>query len=90
MRGIAVVIVTIFTSALVFGVFAPSILEPIGQVVTSFSSVKNSPIDGAGLFNGLKQVILLWGPIIVIGSSIVFAIRYYLNREKFVSRGPRR
>jgi len=90
MRGIAAIIVTIFTSALVFGVFAPSILEPIGKAVTGFSAVQNSTIDAAGLFNGLKQVILLWSPILLIGSSIVFAIRYYLNRERFVQRGRRR
>lgn len=86
MRGIAVVIVTVFTSAILFGVFAPAALEPIGQAVTSYDAVQNSVIDGKGLFNSLKQVILIWAPIITIGASIVFAIRYYLNRERFVGR----
>lgn len=86
MRGIAVVIVTIFTSALLFGVFAPAVLEPIGQAVTGFSAVQNSPIDAADLFESLKQVILIWAPLLTIGGATVFAIRYYLNRERFVGR----
>jgi len=84
MRGIAVVLTTIFMSALLFGVFAPAILEPIGQAVTGFQTVQNSAIDAAGLFDGLKNVLLIWAPILTIGASIVFGIRYYLRREQFV------
>lgn len=86
MRGIAMVLVTIFVSALLFGILAPSLLEPIGKAVTGYTTVQNSPIDAAGLFDGLKNVILIWSPIIVIGGSVVFAVRYYLNRERFVAR----
>jgi hypothetical protein len=84
MRGIAVVLTTIFVSALLFGVFAPAILEPIGQAVTGFQTVQNSQIDAAGLFDGLKNVLLIWAPILTIGASIVFGVRYYLKRERFV------
>lgn len=86
MRGIAAVLVTIFVSAILFGILAPAILEPIGNVVTGYSAVQKSVIDADGLFNGLKQVILIWAPIITIGASIAFAIKYYLNRERFVAR----
>lgn len=86
MRGIAAVIVTIFLSALLFGIFAPAILEPIGDFVTASTVVQNSRFDAAGLFNDLKQVILIWAPILTIGGSVVFAVRYYLNRERFVGR----
>ena len=84
MRGIAVVLTTIFMSALLFGVFAPAILEPIGQAVTGFETVQNSQIDATGLFDGLRNVLLIWAPILTIGASIVFGIRYYLRREQFV------
>jgi len=76
MRGIAIVLTTIFMSALLFGIFAPAILEPIGQAVTGFETVQNSQIDAAGLFDGLKNVLLIWAPILTSGASIVFGIRY--------------
>lgn len=86
MRGIFAVLITIFVSALLFGVFAPAALEPIGQAVTSYEAVQNSPIDAKGLFGSLKNVLLIYAPIITIGASIVFAVRYYLNRERIVAR----
>lgn len=82
MRGIAVVLTTIFFSALLFGIFAPAILEPIGQAVTAFQTVQNSQIDAAGLFDDLKNVLLIWAPILTIGASIIFGVRYYLRREQ--------
>jgi len=89
MRGIAGVLVTIFISALLFGILAPAVLEPIGEFVVNYPGIAGSKIDAAGLFDGLKNVILLWAPIITIGGSIIFAVRYYLNRERFVARGRR-
>jgi hypothetical protein len=86
MRGIAVVLSTIFVSSLLFGILAPAMLEPVGNFVTGISAVKNSPIDAAGLFDGLKNVLLIYAPILTIGASIVFGVRYYLRRERFVGR----
>lgn len=73
---------TIFFSALLFGIFAPAILEPIGQAVIGFETVQNSQIDATGLFDGLKNVLLIWAPILTIGASIIFGVRYYLRREQ--------
>jgi len=89
MRGIAKVILTTFTALLLFGILAPALLEPIAQFVTSDPTVQQSSIDAQGIADGLKKTILVWGPLLVIGSSIVFAVRWYLNRERFTGRRVR-
>lgn len=86
MRGIGVVIITGFISLLLFGVFAPAALEPIGQFVVSNEVVQDSTIDAQGMWNGLRRVIFIWAPLFVLGSGVVWAVRYYLQRERLVGR----
>lgn len=86
MRGIGVVIITGFISLLLFGVFAPAALEPIGQFVVSNEVVQDSTIDAQGMWDGLRRVIFIWAPLFVLGSGVVWAVRYYLQRERLVGR----
>lgn len=86
MRGIGVMIITGFISLLLFGVFAPAALEPIGQFVVNNPTVQNSPIDAQGMWDGLRRVIFIWGPLFVLGAGVVWAVRYYLQRERLVGR----
>lgn len=86
MRGIGVMIITGFVSLLLFGVFAPAALEPIGQFVVSNPTVQASPIDAQGMWNGLRRVVFIWAPLFVLGSGVIWAVRYYLQRERLVGR----
>jgi len=86
MRGIGVMIITAFTSLLLFGVFAPAALEPIGQFVVSNPTVQASAIDAQGMWNGLRRVVFIWAPLFVLGAGVVWAVRYYLQRERLVGR----
>jgi len=86
MRGIGVVIITAFTALLLFGVFAPAALEPIGQYVVNDPTVQASPIDAAGMWDGLRRVIFIWAPLFVLGAGVIWAVRYYLQRERLVGR----
>jgi len=86
MRGIAVVVVTTFIAMIMFGLVAPAALEPIMDVVTSNQAVQDSVIDGAGLADGLRNAIFVWGPLITVGFGVVWAVRYYLRRELLTGR----
>jgi len=89
MRGIGAVIITAFVALLLFGVFAPAALEPIGQFVVNNPTVQNSAIDAQGIWDGLRRVVFIWAPLFVLASSVVFAVRWYLNRERLVGRAGR-
>jgi len=86
MRGVAVAITTGFVAMIMFGMVAPAALEPIMTVVTSNQAVQNSAIDAAGLADGLRNSIFVWGPLIVCGFGVVWAVRYYLRRELLTGR----
>jgi len=86
MKGIGVMIITAFTSLLLFGVFAPAALEPIGHFVVSNPTVQASPIDAQGMWNGLRRVVFIWAPLFVLGAGVVWAVRFYLQRERLVGR----
>lgn len=86
MRGIAAVIVTGFIALLLFGVFVPAVVEPIGEFVVNDPTVQESPVDASGMWNGLGNVLFVWAPLLVLSSSLVWAVRWYLNRERIVGR----
>ena len=82
MRGIITVIVTGFMAMLVFGIFAPAVLEPIVDVVANDPVVDDHAVDGAGMGDRLLTVILVWGPLLFIAAALVWAVRWYLRREQ--------
>jgi len=82
MRGFATVIVVGFTSIILFGIFAPAVLEPIAQLVVSNDAVQSSPIAAQSIANGLLSVVLKWAVVIVLGSGVTSAAVYYLRRER--------
>jgi len=82
MRGIVTVIITGFMALLVFGIFAPAVLEPIADVVSNDAVVQQHAVDGEGMADRLLTVVLVWGPLLFIGASVVFAVRWYLRRTR--------
>lgn len=88
MRGIVTVIITAFTALLMFGIFVPAVVEPIVDVVATDSTVQSHAVDGDGMGDRLLTVLLVWGPLLFIGASVVFAVRWYLRRTR-VGRGVR-
>jgi len=88
MRGIGTVIFVGFVSALLFGIVAPAVVEPIAQVF-----VEQMPTGGdgggsaAGLIdansyaNRMLDVVLVYAPLIVVAVGILSAVVFYLRRE---------
>jgi uncharacterized membrane protein YjgN (DUF898 family) len=86
MRGIATVIIVGFVSILLFGVFAPAAVEPIGEFVVNDPTVQDSEIDAKGFQQNLYSVLFVWAPLLVLASGVVFAVRWYLKRERITGR----
>ena len=82
MRGIATVIAVGFVSIILFGIVAPTIIEPIAEIFVQDSAVQASQIDGQGFVDGLLSSLLLWAPLMVLGSAVVSAIVWYFRRER--------
>ena len=92
MRGVVVVIVTIF--AAMGMVFVGGVaIEPVGELVTGDSSA--SDIDAAkevgadGVVQTYREMILVGAPLVLIGGMLVWGVAYYMRRERFVG-GRRR
>lgn len=82
MRGITTVIVTTFSALLLFGIFAPAVIEPIADVVTSNAVVQDHRVDADGIATSTQRVTLVWGPLLFIAGAVAFAIRWYIRRER--------
>lgn len=82
MRGIATVISVGFISVLLFGIFAPSVLEPIAETVLQDSAVQDSVVDEQGMVDGLLRSLLVWAPLLVLFSGVASAVVWYLRRER--------
>lgn len=82
MRGIATVIAVGFVSIILFGIVAPAVLEPIVEVFIQSEAVQNSPIDAQGYANSLLRSVLVWAPLLVLGSGVASAVVWYFRRER--------
>ena len=82
MRGIATVIAVGFMSILAFGIFAPSALEPIAEVVLQDEAVQNSVVDEQSFVDSLLNSLLVWAPLLVLVAGVVSGAVWYLRRER--------
>ena len=87
MRGIGTVIFVGFVSALLFGIVAPAVVEPIAQVFVEQMPAGGDGGGSAGLIdansysNRMLDVVLVYAPLIVVAVGILSAVVYYLRRE---------
>jgi len=87
MRGMIAVIMTSFVSIILFGLFAPAVLEPVAEVVVNNEVVQSaSYIDIESFRDGLFNTIFKWSVLFVLGASVVFGVRWYLRRERLTGR----
>jgi len=89
MRGIATVIFVGFISIILFGIVAPSILEPIVQVFINDSAVQGSQIDANTYADRMLKSLLVWAPLLVLGSGVASAVVWYFRRERRSARRVR-
>jgi len=89
MRGIATVIFVGFISIILFGIVAPSILEPIVQVFINDAAVQNSQIDANTYADRMLKSLLVWAPLLVLGTGVASAVVWYFRRERRSARRVR-
>jgi hypothetical protein len=90
MRGIATVIFVGFISILLFGIVAPAVLEPLVDVLVNDPAVADfAGIDADSWSNNLLRSLLVWAPLLVLGSGVVSAIVWYFRRERRTARRVR-
>lgn len=85
MRGLATIIFVGFVSILLFGIVAPAILEPVAQVFLNSEAIQSSTF-GADYVDSMLRSILVWAPLIVLGSGVASAVVYYFRKERRAGR----
>lgn len=79
MRGIAVVVTVTFGIIIVMMVAGP-VLEPVNDVVGDNDAVEKQGWDSIG--DRTVSVIMRYVPMIAIAGVLVWALRWYLRRER--------
>lgn len=82
MRGIATVIAVGFFSIILFGIVGPTMLEPIAETFVQDPAVQDSPIAAQEYADSLLTALLVYAPLLVLGSGVVSAIVWYFRRER--------
>lgn len=82
MKGIATVIGVGFVSIILFGIVAPTILEPVAEIFVQSSAVQGSQIDGGAYADSMLRSLLVYAPLLVIGSGVASAVVWYFRTER--------
>jgi hypothetical protein len=80
MRGIGTVIFVGFVSALLFGVVAPAVVEPVAEVFVQ-QMPAGTGIDAQAFADRMLTSVLVYAPLIVLAVGVLSAVVYYLRRE---------
>lgn len=88
MRGIGTVIFVGFISMLLFGVIAPGIIEPVADVFVD-QMPAGSGINASEYADRMLTSVLVWAPLVVLGSGVASAVVWYLRRERRSARRVR-
>ena len=82
MRGLATVIFVGFISAILFTIVGPAILEPVVEVFVADPAVQDSQINASSYADRLLRSILVWAPLLVLGSGVASAVVWYFRKER--------
>jgi len=80
MRGIGTVIFVGFVSALLFGVVAPAVVEPVAEVFVQ-QMPAGTGIDAQTFADRMLTSVLVYAPLIVLAVGVLSAVVFYLRRE---------
>lgn len=88
MRGVATVIGVAFVSILLFGIFAPALLEGVGGFVIGYGPSIEAQLgmDIDAYTDNLYSVVFLWAPLITLGAAVTSAVVWYLRQERVARR----
>lgn len=81
MRGVVVVIMTIFVVMLALFVSVATI-EPLGEHVKGYDSIDEGALEGTSVVNSVYDGVFKWLPLITIGGMFVWGLRWYIRKER--------
>ena len=79
-----VVLLVVFSMVMYFMVGIPAI-EGVGENVKQYDSIDES-FDGSGIIDRIYKAVFMWVPLVFVGGMGVWAVAWYLNRERFSGR----
>lgn len=82
MRGVVVFFMTLF-AVVVMMLFAPPLLEGVGENVKQFDSVDQ---QGEDTIDDLYTSIFVWIPMVLVFGFGVWGIAWYIRRNKVIGR----
>lgn len=82
MRAVVVLVVVLFSLAMV-QLFASAAVEPVGEEVKDWVPDKYD-----STINSVYDAVFKWSILIFGGGMMVWALRWYIRRERFVGRRP--
>lgn len=85
MRGVTT-IVTVVVLLAMYQLVAGAVIEPVGNSVNDAHDWQD--VDGEGITNTTYDVVYKWVPLVVFAGMLMWAVAYYLRRERHV--GARR
>lgn len=85
MRAIAVVFTTVFLAIIMFVVVGAAV-EPLGESFKQFDEIDNGELEGTSVINSTYFILFVAGPMTLIAGIGVWAVAWYLRRERFTGR----
>lgn len=82
MRAVVVVLVVLFTLG-IFQFIAASSVEPVGEALEP-----HIPEKYDGVIDSIYAVVFKWSVLIFGGGILVWGVRWYIRKERFVGRRP--
>jgi len=88
MRGVVVVLITIFVAATAIFVSGAAV-EPLGEHIKGYDSIDDGELSGTSVINDVYNVVFKWAPMIIVFGMIGWAVAWYVRKERFVGgAGP--
>lgn len=82
MRGVVVFFMTLF-AVVVMMLFAPPVIEGVGENVKTFDSVDQ---QGQDTINDIYTSVFVWIPMVFVFGFGVWGVAWYIRRNKVIGR----
>lgn len=87
MRGVVVVLITIFVAATAIFV-AGAAVEPLGEHIKGYDSIDEGPLSGTSVIDTTYDVVFVYAPMIIVFGMLIWAVAWYVRKERFVGGRP--
>lgn len=86
MRGVVVVVLTVFTALLVMFVGVTAV-EPMGEHIKTYDTIDEGPLEGTSVINSVYDALFKWVPMIFVFGMVAWGVAWALRSESYAGRG---